>query len=507
MNKKNNSGSERIYPSPFLRIFKKGEGFSTIDAMIALAILAMVFTPIISLTLGDQSMSVDSETSHAALLIAKRNMDVAKAQLRNDFYGTVSPESNDVFYTPLDVDVTDISPCSKNVKSWVNWRNESRSQHSEVVSMITSPEESMMIGGNCDPLPPIGDWDAPKSFNIFGPNDFDGQGTGVDVSFINGTRYAFLTTDADKPGSDNFYIINAQDPAMAFIEAQLKIGDEGLNGLAVVGNYAYALYTSEENQLVVVDIVNHDVVENGSNLGYTLPNVTPGENPIPVSIFYYDQKLYIGTEYLAFGNPGENEELHVFDLSTPASPSWQSSINVDRRINGITVRGGVAYLATGSGGDNTPLKIYDLSSGSMMSEFTNTNNWNGKSLYLLGTKLYFGLERQSTGNDPEFYVFDISNPSSPVESKVLDDFGPPSSAAITGVVVQGNLAFLVTTDSNDERLYIMDITKPGLPRVNTCSVPPLPQAGTGIVYMDDYLFVSIRSNEAFRIIYPSLTCL
>lgn len=493
-------------------ITKKGNtGFSTIDALMALAILSVSITSIIPLTFGGQSMFVDSETNLAAISLATNNVELAKDQLKANFnVSSVTASGTDPFYDDR-IDVTAISPCSKSIKSLVEWSNDSRDQSLQVNTLITDPVEAQKVGGYCDPSPPAPGWDAPTSFDILSAGDFAGKGTGIAVTYINGTRYTFLTTDTNTLNSDNFYAIDVSDPKNTTSDdiASVKVKNKGLNGIVVSGNYAFVIYNDVENQLMVVDISNPLDLKLVDTASRTLPNMTAGVNPIGVSIFYYDDKIYIGTEYLAFGSPGENEEFHIFDVSNPEDPIWQSSINVDRRINRIAVRGGIAYLATGSGGDNTPLKIYNLNSLTKIGEFINSNNWNGKSLYLLGNKLYLGLERQSPGSQtgPEFHIFNISNPSN------LDELGseelnlaPSSSAGISAIAVQGNLAFLMTTDSND-KLIVMDVSDPSdLTQINTCPSDPIPQIGTGIIYLDDYLFASIKDNLAFRIIYSGPSC-
>ncbi|MEK7122136.1 MAG: hypothetical protein AAB807_01015, partial [Patescibacteria group bacterium] len=62
---------------------------------------------------------------------------------------------------------------------------------------------------------------------------------------------------------------------------------------------------------------------------------------------------------------------------------------------------------------------------------------------------------------------------------------------------QANLVFLGTTNSNKE-LIIINISNPD--NIKEYASMDLPQISTGAVFVDNKIFMSVRSNEALRII-------
>ncbi len=188
----------------------------------------------------------------------------------------------------------------------------------------------------------------------------------------------------------------------------------GFNAIDVITSdfdgHTYALLANYDitNQLMVVDVTNSPTLIPGAS--QTLPKLTNGR---PKSIYYYDKKLYIGTEYVpcvGCTDPEKNNELHIYDVQDPRNPQWKASIDVGRDVNDIIVRNGLAYLATGPGssGVRNPLKIYDIDPNSptykqLVGSYSMTTGplagQAGTSLYLIGQKLYLGLERAASSVD------------------------------------------------------------------------------------------------------------
>jgi len=63
----------------------KEKGFSTIEMLVAMAVLAMCFAAIILISFGSQSLLVDSQTNSEAINMAQELLEKAQADARKDF--------------------------------------------------------------------------------------------------------------------------------------------------------------------------------------------------------------------------------------------------------------------------------------------------------------------------------------------------------------------------------------------------------------------------------------
>ena len=364
---------------------KYNKGMSTLEILIAFAVVILCVSAVILVVFSNQSIAVDTQTNIEAISKAKALLEEARADSREDFNSISEVEPDPLEFYKSGLKIFDISPCAKNLTSAVNW-GDYRPQGVELSTIVTNP----FLGVYCDPTPPASSWEAPTAYNVLSPSDFDGKGTGIAISFVNGIPYAFLTTDSNTPGKDDFWVIDISDPENITSDdiSSARIGEKGLSGITVVGNYAYVLHNDITNHLMMVDITDplNPIKIIGATV--TLQGLTNGKAR---SIFYYDKKLYIGTDFVS---PSLNNEFHIIDLPSPTSPSWQTSIKINRNVNYIAVRDGLAYLATGSGSTSpyTPLKIFDVDPDSSnylekIDEFENLINWHGTAVYILGNKI------------------------------------------------------------------------------------------------------------------------
>lgn len=489
----------------------------------ALAIVLLVGATMVSF--GGQSAALDAQLSGQAFTRATTHLASTTAKLGTSASVWASLESgqedessdpDDNFYDRFRT-ITDISPCVKFVGSDTNWTSErNRAQGILYGTLVSNIEEVKRLGGGCDPFPPSSDWDTPVSFGGLSASYFDGQGTGVAVSDVSGRRFAYLTTDS--ANQENFYAIDTSDFDPSDDESvaeediyPLKVGNNyGLNGVAVgkIGNnsYAFVLLNNVFGQLQVVNVTNPETPLVIAGASTTLPKFASG---IGRSIFYYDEKIYIGTNYgnCASGcaDPEQNNELHIYDVSDPSDPQPDGSIWVNRDVNDIYIRDGVAFLATGPGDISpyTPLQIYDINTGSLLGTFPFTNKRAGTAVFPLGNRLYFGLERKNS-SDKDFYILDISDNANPTElaSVSLEE----NNTEVGDLLVQGNFAFIGLEGGNSQNNFqvwnILDLDN--LWRINpkACN-DEFPQNLNGLVYKDNLIFSSFRSQEAFKIIYDT----
>lgn len=183
----------------------------------------------------------------------------------------------------------------------------------------------------------------------------------------------------------------------------------------------------------------------------SLPDTTTG---VPRSIFYYDNKVYIGTQYqpcTGSCTSNQNNEFHVYNVSNPANPQHVGRLNINHNINDIFVNATNAFLATSD--DSGELMVVDIANpGTMIhpdvsgKKFNPSGNLDGLSVYVLGTDAYLGRER-ATGANFDFYQVDAGNPASmvSVRSKRL---GIANNTGVVDILVRNRFAFLITSDSN-----------------------------------------------------------
>lgn len=523
---------------------KNNKGFSTIELLIAFAILIINITGILLLTSGSQGsgtgavigqgqkVSISSETNQEALYKAQKQMEEKRADAKNNFFSIESvplaPDPDEPLYS-RELKVTDISPCLKQVTSSLSWN--SSKLPIELSTLITDIAGALALGGDCDSSPIGGDdWKKPVDLNYSGVSlKTEGRGKAVDAR----KNFAYLVTKAAGNNKDDFFIFDTTDIDNPIKRGHLDISD-GLEDIDVKEGYAFIANDENINtdQLKVVDISNIDapaVVASVSlpNIVGSCPNTCPGGR----SIYFYNNRIYIGTHRLVA--PG-SAEFHVLDVANPISPAWLGSKGgtylgdpVDHNINNIMIReeningtiGTYAYLATSNNSgeliilnvtnpNNIPNPTGTLNSGSILN-LPGTGTGEGldaTSLYVIGTRAYIGRER-ATGSNNDFFIVDISNPALPTIIGSLKLNLNSSGSSVVGIRVVSNLALITTTDPNMP-FIVLDISNPSLITrwdnvscgINFSTYP------TGIDYENNLIYIPLHnasSNVNLKIIKPT----
>ncbi len=481
------------------------KGSATLEILIAFAILTLTMGAIIMVTFGNQSIYVDAELNGEALDRAQKILEDARAQTRNNFNSLVSGSSDewsDNLLYSKSLLVNDVSQCSKEVTSSIEWATTTtRSQKVELTSLFTDISGTLGLGGDCD-LEPPGEWDNPITADSLG---IGGQGaTDIDVQ----ASMIYITSDPSAEAKEDFYIYEFDPIAISLAErGKLNIG-VGVNAVDVGGNYAYLANASTTNsessdELVIVDVSDPDAPSIVSTLSLGIvpncPIYCPGGAQ---NIFYLNNRVYIGTHRIG-GN-----ELYVIDVSNRAAPFIIRSFNVDHNVNDLVVRGNYAYIATS---DNSgELHIYNVSDPgpiSLVGTF-NTNRSggdteDGTSIYLLGNKIYLGRERVNNSSERDFYIIDISNPISPVElgSKNLN---LSSNTQVVGIAVRSRLAFLAI-DNPTLGFNILNISNPSSITNHTTCTTNFPENTSALDMENNFAFTTNNSNDEIRVLHDQST--
>jgi len=252
-------------------------------------------------------------------------------------------------------------------------------------------------------------------------------------------------TDIDLFG-ENFFVSffsndeNLPDLATGFtgkkIDFAINVGP-GLNSIDVSEGIVYGAQKSTTTQVAIFDSSNLSLIATS-----TLPGVA-GVRPEGWSIFYYDDRVYVGTKRTA------GREFHVFDVKNPKNPRWLGSLEVNHNINNIVVRENLAFLATsGNVRDLIVLNVADPQNMFQISSLDLPGGEDGRSLDLRGKTLYIGRFRSTAGN-PEFYIVDVGKLfgdqgyADVNEISILGSY--PIFADVNSIAVQYDYAILGTT--------------------------------------------------------------
>lgn len=482
-------------------------GFSTLEMLIAFAVITLSITAVILVSFGNQSVTIDTELAAAALYVAEGELENARADTIVDFAIV-----DDSFTLALPgelfdkkIEVSYISPCSKVVTSEVFWERGLRNLSAALTSVFTSQEISENLGDDCDTEPLTSDWDTPDTFDSIDLSPSGNKGTDVDVIKRGGNAYAILTSRASSPSKDDFWVINAVDPENITIEGSVDVV-EHLNAVNAIENYAFVASASTTGQLQVIDINNLSNPVRVDGATRQLLGVDPGGSyPEGRSIYYFDEKVYVGT------NETAGPEFHVFDVSDPENPIHEGSVELTHNVHDIMVLGDYAYIA--SSGNGCELIVINISNPSLMinpcpappippnaTVFDAPGNADGTALYILGSTVYLGRERTVSGD--EFFILNVSDLAN-ITTIGSQNISLKPNTEIVGLIIKEPLAFIVTTDST-AGFQVWNIFDPAdIQLASNCGVYNYSEKATGFDFVDNLGFVANESNDALRVIYDT----
>src|SRR3989344_108068 len=189
-------------------------------------------------------------------------------------------------------------------------------------------------------------------------------------------------------------------------------------------------------------------------------------------------------------------DIFVFDVSNPASPSLVASRDIGSRgINALSLKDNYLYAA--SSNDNKELIIFDISSPTNITEVGSINlDGSAGGLSVSAFSNVAAIGRRENGGT-ELCFIDVTKHALPV---LITVFEVPGDGDIYDMVcVEGDLAFLATKESNQE-FFIVNIDDFDNPV--QYGFLNFPQVATGIDFAENKVFMSVRSNDALKIIGP-----
>ena len=440
-------------------------GQSVLELLVALVVIILTISAVIVVSFGNQSLSVETELSNLALLKAREDLEDARADARENWVALASSSQTDGQFT-REVVVENISNYEKKVTARVSWQTDPlRPQKIELVTILTDWITSSDEGGGSDP---IGEWNNPRTA---GTIDLGPGNEGTDLAVVENT--VFIVAEASDPKKEDFYSINVTNIDAPTKRASINTG-KGLNAIGLMGNYAYVAQANSSNQLQIVNISNPNAPSLAAEISLQ-SNTQEG-----ASVFALDDYVYVGST-LSTG-----KEFQIFNVLNPTNPSFVSSVEIGANVNDIYVYRNRAYLATSK--TTGEVLIFDISvptSPQQVAAFDHSdtpvlsvfvNNFNN---------FYAGI-----GNS--FVIVNSTNLSS---LSLIGSYN--TGGSVNDLYIRDYLAFLATANSTAEFQAINITNKTNLTLHSSYNFP---QLGTGVTYRDNVVYMSVRSNDALRII-------
>ena len=244
----------------------------------------------------------------------------------------------------------------------------------------------------------ICEWEDSESLTQVGGLNLPGNVDATDIEVEEDVGY--VTRGTSNRGE--FHVLDISNPLNPQVAGSLTPAlSERINGVSVVGSYAYLATARSTQELLVVNISNP-----------ASPSII-GSNGAPAAAAL-DVAAAEDFAYLGVTN-NSGPEFYIYNVSNPASPVLLGTFESGKDVNAVSVAGTRAYLAV-----------------------TNTGQ-----------------------GEPNFLVLDISNPTSPTQIGSYADPLAPSGAKGEAVFYSGGIAHLVISGSASSPLYfLLDASNP-----------------------------------------------
>ena len=456
------------------------EGFATLEILLSFTILILCISAVIMVTFGNQSIAVDSEISNEAISKAQALLEKARADSRQDFnlvnpYILTETSGPLIFTKKLDVIQNDLF--TKEVTSTVSWQTGEKKLSTIFTTLLTN-REAENGGDTCSSLL-TGDWKNPEiestiNFSSISPT---GKYLLTDLDAYKGKLYVTVnkTTSKSDPTLFVFDVNDSINPTLLGKADNASNVTSGLNAVRVSENtitnkiYAYAASNTSSDysscdpidstthvvnpacgQLYIFDVTNGSPIMNANLKIASTPSIS-GQNT-GTSLFYKNGYLFLGLSANSSGPEFNILDVHQPDLIQSGPYTPLGSLEIGNGVNAIVIRDNYAYIASPNSEELQILDISSLNNPILINSFNSPiGAGNGKSIYLVGSKLYLG---KTNGAGSDFHILDDTSPTDTLTSLGRIDVG--SSNSVNKVIVRDYLSFLLT----NKDLEIFDTSDP-----------------------------------------------
>jgi len=447
-------------------------GFSTLEMLLALAIISLALTAASMVVFGNQSIAADTTVATEALYKAQGMLEYERALSRLDYgllAATTSTETSGGITYAKSVSLAQAGAFAIQATSTVSWVSGGRALSIVLSTLFTNASSG--TSNTCSPIL-TGNWKNPQHYQWdlgqLGVNGNNGNGFGIsNIVVFNKRLYLtmYTTPNTDK---DTVFIFDTQsDPSQPPTFRGSVDNDPsnaiGPNALAVASTtskvYAFVASASRATIQVVdvTDPTNPAVVKT-----FAIPTSKVSTAGTPYSLFYKNGYLYLGLSKITGGGP----EFNIIDVGagsgSPTNPVWVGGYDTGSAVNEIYLKGTYAYLTTAGNENLTVLDISTPSNPTRVGGFTPPNapesdgvgSDHGESIFVLGTTAYLGR----TYGTNEFYILNAATPSS-ISTMGSKDVGTGNQSGIYSVAVRNSLAFFIT----GSQFQVWNISNPANP--------------------------------------------
>ncbi len=461
--------------------FKNKNGQSIIEILVGISILTIAISAGSLLFFSNQNLFLDQKNHLQALGLASECVEVTK-QIFNRDWNEITAGNHGLLYASTtrkwsysgSSDTTGIFTRVANIIVVSNQEKDLKCS----VSWNTDPDRPQTISlyyrvSNWRGL--YGDWSNPKTL---GTVDLGAGNQGTDVRVRN--KIVYVTTKASTSSKKDFHVVDATNGSAPFVIQSIDTSI-GLNALDISGNYAYVAVGSDNKQFQIIDITSN------SN-PFVVSSSSIPSSQAALSIAYSNGYAFLGSQ-----NSSSGKEFNIFNVSNPSSPSIVGSYEVGGSVTRVFLKDTYAYLTTTvDDGEIFVLNVSNPVSPTLVKKYDVYGTTDGASIDIVGNLLYYGSLHEYDPAGFEFNILDISNLPTITSTGTKD-----TASNINDLYVKDYLVFMGTDDSNAEfKLY--DISNPqNITQVSTLNFP---QVATGIDYENNLIYVSLRSNDALRIV-------
>ncbi len=446
-----------------------------------MAILILVFSSVIMVAFGGQSILSDNEIAAEALKKTQELIEKEQSLARKDFkLVNPVPEIEEIvgglaYKKRVEVE-TESDYLTKKITSIVAWTGEyGRNLDIRLTALVTNFENA--VGGDtCNSVVTGQNWSAPAVSSPYAVSSLSGIAGNFPVSDVDvaGGMMYVAVNDSSLNSNPTFFVFDASTnpptyKGSADNDKPTSRREDGVNTIQAAGNYVYAASAiaanfttcSQSENCAQLQIFN---VSNPASpvlaKSFKLPNSLGKDGQaVGKSIFYKDGYVYVGLTSTASG-----PEFNIVDVHDPSNPKWIGGWGVGGHdVNAIYVKGKYAYVLTAA---SQELYILDISNpvdpavaGGFDASFAFGN---GKSVYAVGDTLYFG---RTFSSEPEFYVLDNKDPTIVNPTDILGTREAGATQSVNGIFIRDFLGFVLSND----QFSIFDVSNPAL----ISSIPPV----------------------------------
>lgn len=472
-------------------------GFSTIELLIALALMASTATAMTLLVFGAPVLLSNAHLERQAY--GRADALLASARVESGFdFNQIEPVASTTFGSYEGT--LEVKPIAEGLAahltsrvSWIDARNALAAL--TLRGVVTNPEAA--INNACSPFL-IGRWSMLQSFasRTLIPGDLlpvsiaDGTYPIADIALLGNTLAIAVgvTAVAENPTLFFFTLPNEGVSSIfagAFDNASLsRVGVPALtagdghvyagNGFGSGGGQTACSDGVSCAQLQIFDVRTPEIPRLAATLELatsTRPHAVTvdGSRAAATSLGYRNGLIYLGLEKTDGG-----EEFNIIDVRDPEHPLWLGGIAIGRSIRDVALAGSYAYLATSDSARE--LIVVDISNPADLRiigswDAPGASNFGlGSSLAIRDKLLYFG--RSYVGNASEFHILDVTDPAHVVPISDIDTGTFLRPESVTGILLRDFLAFVLS----GKRLLVLNIHDPYTPVVHT---PDQEFVGTG----------------------------